>query len=853
MRFRTQLHLWLTAVIFCEFAPQFAVAADDLPRSLDPRVELVRFADSTQIVHPVSVDFDRQGRLLVIESHTHFRPAGYTGPEHDRIRLVEDSNGDGRADRLTTFFEGTEATMDLAVHSDGSVYVATRNEILRLRDTNNDGVADDQRRVVFLDTVSNYPHNGLSGLTFDADGNLYFGMGENLGVSYQLIGSDGTKIEDHGEGGNVFWCTRDGQQLRRIATGFWNPFGMNLDPAGRLWCVDNDPDAAPPCRLLHIVEGGDYGYQFRYGRSGRHPFQAWNGQLPGTLPMVAGTGEAPCEVLNYQGQGLPADYHGELLVTSWADHRVERYTLRPSGSSYVADRKPFIQGGNDFRPVGLAVAPDGSLFISDWVRRDYNLHGQGGLWHIKLRADQARPTSKPTNELHPAFQQLATLVKSTLLDRSKLVELFNDKDPFVRAVVVKHASQSPTLTIELASAPDLTPRQRCEVLLAQRRAGRSDMVARWLNDADEDVRFLAVKWIADQKLNDHRSAIAALLERPDLNVRMYQGCATALARLDGQEVSEAKMAEHFLKLVTNETAAAPQRIAALRLISPTHKQMTPDLLDRLLKTSDPTLRLEAIRSLTEHADPRTFARLQQLAADANRDVTQRAEAIVGLSSAEPVPVELLTSLALGEQPTLRAEALRALVGAKLNAEQVKQLQQLKPHNDAEAALIARAVGASPVAVRPAANQTAEWLAKLAGDGDPIAGRRIFFHAKLAGCYRCHRVEGRGQDVGPDLGLIGRTERRHVLESILQPSALVAPHYQVWQLVMHDGRTLTGMLLHTQLDEYTYLDPQGNQFKVRTIDIAETVPSQQSIMPNELVNKLTDQELRDLLAYLATLK
>ncbi len=854
MRFNTQLYLSLTALILCGFALQIAVAADDLPRSLDPRVEIVRFADSTQIVHPVSVDFDRKGRLLVIESHTHFRPAGYTGPQHDRIRMAEDTNGDGRADRFTTFFEGTTATMDLAVHRDGSVYVATRNEILRLRDTNDDGLADDRQRVVFLDTAGNYPHNGLSGLTFDADGNLYFGMGENLGASYKLIGSDGTAIADHGEGGNVFWCTHDGQRLRRIATGFWNPFGMNLDPAGRLWCVDNDPDAAPPCRLLQVIEGGDYGYQFRYGRSGRHPFQAWNGQLPGTLPMVAGTGEAPCEVVNYQGTGLPADYQGELLVTSWADHRVERYTLRPSGASYVADRKPFIQGGSDFRPVGLAVAPDGSLFISDWVLRDYNLHGKGGLWHIKLRADQARPTSQPVNKVHPAAEQLATLAKSAQpLERTKLLELFNDPDPFVRTVAVKHASQSPALTIELASASDLTPRQRREVLLAQRAAGKTDMVARWLTDSDEEARLLAVKWISDQKLAEHRAAIAALLARNDLNVRLYQGCATALARLDGQEVSEAKMTEHFVKLAANESASAAQRIAALRLIPPAHKQLTLDLLDRLQKSPEAALQLEAIRSLAEHADARKFARLQQIATDTNREVAQRAEAIVGLSSAEPVPVELLLSFALGEQPTLRAEALRALVGAKLSAEQVTQLQRLRPAHDAEAAIIARVIGTSPAAARPVANQTAEWLAKLTGDADPVAGRRVFFHAKLAGCYRCHRVEGHGQDVGPDLGLIGRTERRHVLESILQPSTLVAPHYQVWQLIMHDGRTLTGMLLHTQLDEYTYLDPQGNRFKVRTIDIAETVPSQQSIMPNDLVAKLTDQELRDVLAYLATLK
>ena len=77
-----------------------------------------------------------------------------------------------------------------------------------------------------------------------------------------------------------------------------------------LFAVDNDPDSRPPCRLLHIVEGGDYGYRFRNGRKGVHPFTAWNGELPGTLPMVAGTGEAPCGVLSYEADNLPEDYRG---------------------------------------------------------------------------------------------------------------------------------------------------------------------------------------------------------------------------------------------------------------------------------------------------------------------------------------------------------------------------------------------------------------------------------------------------------------------------------------------------------------------------------------------------------------
>src|SRR5437762_2961027 len=86
-------------------------AKDDAPRSPDARLEVTRFAAAPDIVHPVGVAFDNKGRLLVVESHTHFRPAGYKGPKHDRIPLVEDTDGDGKADKFTTFYEGTTATM----------------------------------------------------------------------------------------------------------------------------------------------------------------------------------------------------------------------------------------------------------------------------------------------------------------------------------------------------------------------------------------------------------------------------------------------------------------------------------------------------------------------------------------------------------------------------------------------------------------------------------------------------------------------------------------------------------------------------------------------------------------------
>jgi putative membrane-bound dehydrogenase-like protein len=912
----------------------------DTPRAHDPRLEVSLFAASPDIVHPVGVAFDQRGRLLVIESHTHFRPEGYKGPRHDRIRVLEDTRGTGRADRFTTFYEGTTATMSIAAHPDGSIYIATRNEILRLRDTKGTGTADEARRIVFLDTKGNYPHNGLSGLTFDTRGNLTFGLGENLGADYRLVGTDGTTLTGGGEGGNIFWCTADGRKLRRVATGFWNPFGICRDVFGRQFAVDNDPDAMPPCRMVHVVEGGDYGYQFRYGRSGRHPFQSWDGQLVGTLPMVTGVGEAPCQVLSYESDGLPREYLGHLLVASWADHRIERYELKERGASVSSEMKPFVTGGRDFRPVGIAVAPDGSLFVSDWVKSDYNLHGQGAIWHVRARkAGKPDRPEDPRRGLHSAHRPLreaaarrlasekidflrdqvadpdvrvraasltalldagdmkldlealaakesvaalrALAVRALVArggdarrflepgqppavrleaiaalkekrDLAPLLRLLADSDPFLRSTAIQQLARSPSLlaTVEMRSMPE--PRQRMGLLLAWRASGLPEST-RWvkdfLSDADEEVRFLAAKWVADQKLLEYRPMLAGALKDRRLHVRLYLAYTTALARLDGREVNETQMAGYYFDRLQDAASPTPIRVLALQMIPAGYAKLTPDFLGRLLADREPAVQLEAARALGEGSSPVRLKILREAARNARLDETVRAQALLGLAGQPEGLLDDLFTLVEGDSTVLREEALRALVGSKLDSTRRATLEKLAHRRPETASMVARVLGQPFSKDRPPATDLDAWLKRLEGPADAVVGRRVFAHPRLAGCFRCHRVEGRGADIGPDLSAVGRNPRRHILESILQPSALIAPYYQSWTIETTDGKVRTGMLVKTDRDEYTWLDAKGDLFKVNTRDVVESRPDPKSIMPDGLADLLTDQELRDLMAYL----
>ena len=117
--------------------------------------------------------------------------------------------------------------------------------------------------------------------------------------------------------------------------------------------------------------------------AGVHPLQAWDGQLPATEGMICGVGEAPTAIVAHRGW---------LWVTSWGEHRIERYRLseiEQNGKwTLQAERQIVVQGVADFRPTGMAIAPDGSLYFGDWVSRSYPVHGRGRIWRLEIPEDE---------------------------------------------------------------------------------------------------------------------------------------------------------------------------------------------------------------------------------------------------------------------------------------------------------------------------------------------------------------------------------------------------------------------------------------------------------------------------------
>jgi putative membrane-bound dehydrogenase-like protein len=766
-------------------------------------------------------------------------------------------------------------TMDIATHPDGSIYLATRNEILRLQDENDDGKADKvERKLVWMESEGRYPHNGLSGLAFDAKGDLYFGMGENLGAAYTLTGSDGTSATDQGEGGNIWHCKKDGSWLKRIATGFWNPFGVCTDPQGNVFATDNDPDSSPPCRLHHIVDGGDYGYQFRYGRSGLHPFISWNGQRLGTLPMLAGTGESPCDVISYTPQasaaftGLSDAWHGTLLVASWVDHRIESYRLTPDAGTFKTEQKILCQGGADFRPVAFAVAADGALYVSDWVKRDYELHGKGRVWRIAAKSSRAL---EPAVAQTPAKNPDADLVERIrrgeppFLDEAR--EWLKADKPYIYHAAIERLSREAPLVTELTREALTDPRQKAGLLLAARRGVAREglppdllppdidfLLDRSLADSDPQVVLLALHWISDARISVYRFKVEALLQHPSTTPEIFYAAITTLTRLESETAAEKDMIARLKKEILDPKAGSNLRRLALEILPNRDQQLTAAELEPLLGKVVPEMRPWYVHLIGLLRDPKRHALLRLIALDPRENKEARAAALVHLSL-EPADISILISMAMQDgELSLRRAALQALQGATLAFEDRAKLKKIEGAELQR--LAARVLGEEfHDRARPASfKDIPHWkghLKTLPGDPDIENGRRVFFSTTLGGCAVCHRKEGLGGIAGPNLTQVGAAATQdYVLESLLMPNLNLAPQWECFNITTTDGQTRTAFQLSERGGNHIYADLGGRQFEVKIEEIVKRDRMPVSIMPEGLVSKLTDEEVRDLVAYLA---
>ncbi|MGH7129544.1 MAG: HEAT repeat domain-containing protein, partial [Planctomycetaceae bacterium] len=379
------------------------------------------------------------------------------------------------------------------------------------------------------------------------------------------------------------------------------------------------------------------------------------------------------------------------------------------------------------------------------------------------------------------------------------LDALTSRDPFQHQAAVWGLVQSDQLDdVVWDSLTD--PRQRLGLLQAIRwkdaespQPRREELIQNALHDRDPEVRLFAVRWIADARLTDWRDVLKRQLSSPITSPRLFQATLAAIEWLDRgqiQKLPKEPSYDHYLLEVLDDETAEPATLAlALRLVSPDNERLTLDRLRKWIESDNPKLRREAVRTLAVRSGPERFPLLAHLAADNSQPEELRADAVMGLAGSASEHADLLRSLAESGPPPVRKEARRIL------------RQTEKP-----------VASTAPTASKADVDA---WMSNHDGTGDRGAGWRVFFRAGGARCAACHRYEGRGSSVGPDLTLIGRqSNRRRIVESILQPSREIAPHFVPWIVVTADGRSRTGLPLGSE-DGRTerFLQPDGTIFTV----------------------------------------
>lgn len=849
----------MLVVASCRKGTDAGTASGSHPKVNDERLILTLVAEDPDIVTPIGIAADTLGHLFVLESHTHAPPSDYPGPKSDRIKIFAD-NGSGVPEPAGIFAEGFHEGVNLAFSPEGNLYVVTSRAVFALYDRDGDGISDERKTVVKLaEPEKVYAHAALLGMTFSHDGWMYISRGNTGGARWKMTGSDGSLLTGYGDGGNIIRARMDGSQLHEVATGFWNPVDIKFDAQGRLMVADNDPDSRGPNRLVHVVEGGDYGYKSLYGGSGIHPYSAWNGELPGTLPFAVALGEAPSGLVDATLTSLPADYDEQMLATIWEEQRIVRINLVPEGRSVKGHTEIVVEGDDEFRPVAFATTPGGDIYITDWVLRTYPNHGRGRIWKLsakeKEKSDRRQARNIRRDSLTARRDDSPQAIENGL----------RSADPFERHQYIMALTRQENHQVAESAMRSSDADVRLGAMVAMQRSGYTiskRIMLRLLQDPDPRIRRQALTWIGQEGMQAMEADLALALTADAVSPALFETYLETVKHLQpsfleayrtmakpNANALERKLPHHFLEDMIRDSDQSP----ALRALAVDHledKKGQESLLSSLLADDQPlALRFAATRALAQVPATSVGTRLLEIAEDKTNPASLRTEAILSLMWQPGNHALRIAPLLEDDQEDVRLEAAR-YIRTKSPAPEARELFRsagISPSGgDAVSEQVAMTLDPSGSG-RP--SSTGEWTRALSLGGDPERGRRVFY-SPGAMCSSCHAVQGRGGDLGPDLtGVALSKSRDQLVASIIDPSGEITPEYQGWYVRLQGGESFQGRQIDIgEKSIELYLASEG--FKAFPKEqIADYGMVETSLMPGGLQDNLTISDLRDLLSFL----
>ncbi len=608
-------------------------------------------------------------------------------------------------------------------------------------------------------------------------------------------------------GGWICKIDPDGKQFELMSSGYRNEYDIAFDGNGELFTYDADMEwdiGLPwyrPTRVCHATSGSEFGWRNGSGK--------WPDYYPDSLPAAVEIGPgSPTGITFGRGAKFPANYQNTLFISDWSYGIIYAVSLVPRGASFTGTKEPFCTA--PALPVTDLVInrKDGAMYFLVGGRRF-----QSALYRITYTGTEStEPVAAPP---------IAELAK----ERRELEKLHFDADPSVRIANVDKAWKS-------LSHPDRFIR------FAARTVIELAPVESWADRA-----------LAETDVQARLEALLALV-RASESSRYRSEIVRSLGELNWQQLSEM------------------QKLHLLHIYGLIIARMQP--LD------EPTV--TAIYSLTQFypADSiflnRELSRV--LAAVDAPDVVPKTMALLESSGVQEEQIHYALALhttKAGWTPELREKYFNwfldaaRLYGGNSFAGYLRNIRELaiQQLSDSEKESLQDVLAKQPESNDPYADLKARPLVRQWTMDDLVSvkdsdlekcdlenGKKMF---AVAQCYKCHRIQGQGGMVGPDLTNAGRRLNLHdLLETIVDPSREVSDQYRATVFQLIDGRLITGRVVNLNGDRYMVQEDMIKPGLLTTVDVKqveESKPSQVSMMPTALLDTLTRDEILDLLAYM----
>ncbi|MEO6742729.1 MAG: PVC-type heme-binding CxxCH protein, partial [Chthoniobacteraceae bacterium] len=478
------------------------------------------FAAEPMIQNPTNIDIDHHGRVWATEC-VDYRKYMDLRPEGDRVVILEDTDGDGLADKEITFYQSPELTNPLGIcvipgpgggKKGQRVIVSAAPNVWLLTDTDGDDKADKAQVLFKIGGVWNYDHQ-VHAFSFGPDGKFYFNAGNSI---TELTWPDGKIVKDvagneiTNQGkpyrqGMVFRCDIDlekgvASNVETLGWNFRNNYEVAVDSFGTMWQSDNDDDGNKGVRINYVMDFGNYGYTDEVTGAGWRtkrtnieteiPKMHWHLNDPGTIPNLLQTGAgSPTGILVNEGTLLGAPFTNQIIHCDAGPRTVRAYPVKPDGAGYTAEMLDILTSTDSwYRPSDCAIGSDGSLFVADWYDPGVGGHAMGDhekgqiMGRIYTVAPEGHKIAPPKVDVSTPDGAVAALSSPNRVTRSlgwsELHAMGAKAEP---ALLGLWKSENPRL------------RARAIQILARIPGREADYIWQAAHDKSPDIRVVAIR------------------------------------------------------------------------------------------------------------------------------------------------------------------------------------------------------------------------------------------------------------------------------------------------------------------------------------------------------------------------